>query len=213
MSRSRGFALLAVLWVTVALGALAAGAVAQARLDASATGERILAMRARWAAEGCLAASLGLLDSALGQRAALAPPPADTLHYANGTSCVTSAADPSERLDSPYSDGRLNLSAASEGALSALPGIGPEALRVIADARAWQRPLTGLDDLVRRLTPQARELLLAHYSELTGLTSFSPAALVLTVRGWLPSARTTATIEVLVVGAGARAAVVRRRMW
>jgi len=244
MTRSRGFALLAVLWVTVALGALAAGAVARARLDASSTGERILAMRGRWAAEGCLAATLANLEAALHEHASLALLAADTLVYANGVRCATEGYDPATRLNldtlgaairarfdsalaargdtdaaaraefvTPYGDGRINLNSASEAVLAVLPGMGPEALRIMAEARAWHRPLTDLNDLSSRLSPPARDLLLAHYSDLVALTTFRPSALVLTARGWADGSRPASTIEVLVVAAGARAAIVRRRMW
>src|SRR5579859_2777284 len=215
MTRSRGFALLAVLWVTVALGALAAGAVARARHDASGTGERILAMRARWAAEGCLAATLSKLEAVLRGHAKLAIPEPDTLAYANGVRCTTEAYDPASRLNldtlggtisarfdsvlaargdsaavigsdlvTTYGDGRINVNAAPEPVLAVLPGIGPEALRIMAEARSWHRPLADLNDLSRRLSPPARDLLIANYSELITRTTFRTSALVLTAQGW-----------------------------
>lgn len=244
MTRSRGFALLAVLWVTVALGVLAAGAVARARLDASSTGERILAMRARWAAEGCLAATLARLEAALHAHTSLAIPEPDTLTYANGVLCATEAYDPATRLNldtlgpairarfdsilaargdtdaavsaelfTPYGDGRINLNTGPDVVIAALPGIGPEALRVVAEASATHRPLTDLNDLTSRLSPPARDLLLARYSELLALTTFQTNALVLTASAWTDGSPPAGRIEVLVVAAGDRAAVVRRRMW
>ena len=52
MSR-RGFALIAVLWVVVGAGALAAAALTTARLGSSVSRNRILLLRARWAREAC----------------------------------------------------------------------------------------------------------------------------------------------------------------
>lgn len=216
MIRRRGFALLAVLWVVVALGALAAGAVARARFDASATGDRVILMRTRWAAEGCLTVALSRLDETLKRHQPLASPVEDTLHFANGAACTVTSLDPDARQDSSvtrYGDGRVNVNAAPDAALGALPGIGAEALRVIAEARTWHRPLADLFDLTGRLSPPAREQLLARYADLLPLTSFHTSALVLTARGWTEGSRPASTIEVLVVSAGERAAVVRRRMF
>jgi type II secretory pathway component PulK len=213
MNHGRGFALLAVLWVTVALGALVAGTVSRAQLDASVTGASIVRMRTRWAAEGCLATALSRLEDSLRSRAPLAPPRRDTLVYANGTSCTTSADDPSASLDSRYNDGRLNLNTASDDALRALPGLGDEALRVIAEARAWHRPLRDLNDLTSRLAPPARAQMLGSYSELLSRTTFQISSLALTASAWVEGSPPASRIEVLVVAAGDRVAVVRRRMW
>jgi type II secretory pathway component PulK len=240
----RGFALLAVLWLVVALGALAAGATLHARADAAVTGDRVLAMRGRWAAEGCLVVALARLDGALRARRAFAPPALDTLTFANGARCEAQAIDPGTRLrrdsvgagiigrlDSllaargdtsapardtlltEYGDGRVNVNAAPAVVLAALPGFGPEALRFMREARAWGRPLTDLGALAWQLSPSARNALLEHYGELAGLTTFATTSLVITARGWVDGNRPSATIEVLVVNAGTRAAVVRRRMW
>jgi hypothetical protein len=242
MSARRGYALLAVLWVVVAIAALAAGAVDRARADASVTGDRVARMRARWAAEGCLAVVQARMDGALAAGQPFGAPGTDTLHFADGAACHAEYLDPAARLtrdstsaavaarlDSAliaigldttladtfftrYGDGRITLNAAPSAIISLLPGIGPEALRVIGTARAWNRPINDLPDLAARLSPPARALLWEHYGELTGLTSFRSTALVVTSRGWLDGSRGARAIEVLVVNGGSRAAIVRRSM-
>jgi type II secretory pathway component PulK len=230
MTNRRGFALLAVLWVVVALAALAAGAVERARAEASVTGDRVARMRARWAAEGCLALAQERIEAALISAGTLQAPSADTLYFANGARCVAEVYDTGARLNidsaapamkaglddsllTPYGDGRLNVNAAPPAVLATLPGFGAETLRVIADERAWRRPFTGLEDLTRRLSPPARAALLAHYGELSALTAFRTTALVVTARGWVAGTRSTLSIQTLIVNGGNRAALVRRRMW
>jgi len=99
MNGRNGFALLAVLWVVVALAAVAAGAVELARADAAVTGDRTRLMRGRWAAEACLAVAQSRMEAALRDGAAFAPPPLDTLSFANGARCATVAFDPAARLN------------------------------------------------------------------------------------------------------------------
>ena len=239
----RGFALLAVLWVVVALTALAAGAVERARADAAATGDHVARMRARWAAEGCLAVTLSRIETALRAGQGLAIPATDTLYYANGARCLVEGHDPGARFNpdsatadrrtlfdsalaslgvtdqaaiavlvTSYGDGRININAAPPAVLASLLGLGPEALRIIEAARAWRRPLVGLEDLASRLSPASRASLLAHFGELAASSTFQTGALVLTARGWTAASRASASVEVLVVSGDRRAAIVRRRM-
>jgi type II secretory pathway component PulK len=118
MSR-RGFALLAVLWVTVALAALAAGTVAAAREGQDGTTRRITLVRARWAAEGCLAAAHAELEAAVRAQRALRAPPADTIAFANEARCTVEALDPSAHLHAdsagPALLARLDSALASVG--------------------------------------------------------------------------------------------------
>jgi type II secretory pathway component PulK len=186
MTARRGFALLAVLWVVVAIAALAAGAVEHARADATVTGGSVARMRARWAAEGCLAVTQARMDATLSAGQPFSASFRDTLHFADGAACRAEDLDPtarilrdstsaaiSRRLDSAliasgldtaqsdtfftrYGDGRINLNAAPAAVIGLLPGIGPEALRVIATARSWNRPINDLPDLAARLSAAAR---------------------------------------------------------
>ena len=240
--RRRGFALIAVLWVVVALASLTAGAVSRARADASLTGKSVAQFRGRWAAEACLAVAHNRIEVLFRSSRMLAKPPVDTLAFANGTRCTVEAVDPgtralrdslgpwlTARLDSilaaqmadpgtlftSYGDGRLNVNTAPPVLLSALPGIGSEALREISNARAWDRPITDLDDLSGRLSAAGRSVLNRGYGNLSRRLSFNPSALVVTSTGWSEGAATPTelTIQVLFANAGVRAALVQRSMW
>jgi len=243
MSGARGFALLAVLWVVVALGALTAGALAHARSGAALGGERIGRMRARWAAEGCAAVAVAQIARRLRAGSPLASPPADTLHYANGATCSVAAHDPggranrdsapglAARLDSSlgalgaraaiardtlfttYGDGRINVNVAAEAVLAALPGFTPEAMRIVLEARAWDRPLRDPDDLLARVSPRARQEIVSHLPELLQVIAFRPAGLVVAAAGWSGEPGRGATVELFVVPSDGGAVVVRRRLW
>jgi len=99
MRGHRGFALLAVLWVTVALATLTAGAAAHARAGQDETGGRIAWRMGHWAAEGCLAAAHAVLEAAQRRGEPFAALPADTVAFANGATCTVEALDPSARLN------------------------------------------------------------------------------------------------------------------
>jgi type II secretory pathway component PulK len=110
--------------------------------------------------------------------------------------------------------GRVVLPRAPLAVIAALPGIGEEAIARIAERRlheAWPRDLVALG---AEVSPVARAALLAHYAELSRLTTAEPDAWIVTSRardGSSPAV--TAAIEVRLVRAGTRAAIVRRRSW
>jgi type II secretory pathway component PulK len=91
--RRRGFALLAVLWVIVSAGLVAGAALATARLGSSASRNRILLLRSRWAREAC--AEVLLARYAQDPRARRL----DTLDLGGGAWCRAEAHDPDSRLD------------------------------------------------------------------------------------------------------------------
>jgi type II secretory pathway component PulK len=244
MSGRRGFALLAVLWVTVALASLVAGAAAHARAGTDGATARITSVGARWAADGCLAAAHAALEAALRRGEPFVAPTADTIAFANGVTCTVEALDPSARLhadsasasqlallDSALAaqgrdpavergayvthdgDGRLNLNTAPPEVLATLPGIGAEALRVIAYERTWGRTIADIGGLAGRLSPGAREALFAQLPELMPVVTFRTGALVLRAEGWRGGDRAGAVVEEVVVPAGGRVATVQRRLW
>jgi type II secretory pathway component PulK len=110
-------------------------------------------------------------------------------------------------------DGRINLNTAPPAVLATLPGFGLEAVRVVLERRAWGEHLSDLFQVISRLSPPAREAVLSRYGELLRRVAFAPSMLVVTAEGWVEGAIPRATVEALVVPAGTRAAVVRRRMW
>lgn len=243
MKRKRGFALLAVLWIVVALGGVTARLAADARLGSVAMTDRMLLVRARWAAEACLSVALARLEARLGTQAALTVN-ADTLPLANGTYCSATALDPGTRLlaDSTtismrlrldsvlrsrgdttavsredlltsYGDGRININAAPDAVLLSLPGMTDAAVRVVMAERTWGRPVLDASTLASRLPPTERALMLVHYPQLAGKVVYAPASLVVTSRGWSAGTVPVASVEILVVPVGNRIATIRRRAW
>ena len=214
MSR-RGFALLAVMWIVVALAALVAAAVEKARADNSASGDDIVLMRGRWAAEGCLAVARQRIEDSLAAGRGLRAVDVEPIEFANGVRCDVALADPGTMPPDSlgWSDGRLNVNAAPESLLAVLPGLGAEALRAIEESREWRRPFADIGDLAARLSPSGRGALFDRYSELLPRVTFAPASLVLRATGWRDGSHATAHVDELIVSGGSRAAVVRRRMY
>lgn len=118
-------------------------------------------------------------------------------------------------LDSVMSvePGRVSLTHAPLAVIAALPGIGAEALGRIAEQRARGAPASDMTDLVSQLSPSARERVLARYSDLVHVATLEPDAWILQARASVGSPPITVVIEVRLVRAGDRAAIVRRRMW
>lgn len=96
MTMRRGFALVAVLWVVVALSGMALAATSRAQVGAAAAGDRILAVRGRWAAEACLAASHAELDERARAGRPLQPLLLDTIALADGSRCAVDVIDSTE---------------------------------------------------------------------------------------------------------------------
>jgi type II secretory pathway component PulK len=108
--------------------------------------------------------------------------------------------------------GRVYLTRAPLHVLAALPGFGVEVLAEIAERRTVGIPVADLLDLGARLSPAARDALIGRYAELVRLTTMSPDA-------WIATSEATdgsppeATVELRLVHADRRAAIVRRRSW
>ena len=98
MSTQRGFALVAVLWVVVALAGLALTASSRAQVGAAGAESRVLAVRGRWAAEACLAAA----HARLNERAVRGEPfialPPDTIALRDGSRCAAEMADSADQV-------------------------------------------------------------------------------------------------------------------
>jgi len=108
---------------------------------------------------------------------------------------------------------RIWLERAPLPVIAALPGMSAQALTVIAERRQFGRAVGELAALADDLGGAARALLLAHYAELAGLTTNSPEAWTITACATVDEVKSAACVEVGLVRAGARAAVVRRRSW
>ena len=109
--------------------------------------------------------------------------------------------------------GRILFARAPLAVLAALPGFGEEALARIAERRARGAPLADPLALAAELSPEGRASIVSRYAELAGLTTSEPDAWIVTSRGHDDGSPLTAAIEVRLVRAGTRAAIVRRREW
>lgn len=142
----RGFALLAALWLTVALAIVAAAGLSVGRIGLTTTQNRQALLRAGWAAEACLA----ILEAQYTEHSSVRR--LDTTDLGQGTWCTA-------RLDEPAA--RLNVNLASREQLSALLGGEELADTIIARREQARSPdpaaladLPGFDSAtVARLIP------------------------------------------------------------
>lgn len=109
--------------------------------------------------------------------------------------------------------GHVLLDRAPLAVIASLPGFTPEAVARLARVRDETGRAPELAALADALSPGARDPLLRSYQELATTTAAEPDAWIVTARGHAGAPPLTAAVEVRLVRAGARAAVVRRRSW
>ncbi len=107
--------------------------------------------------------------------------------------------------------GRIDLGHAPLLVLGALPGFGSEAVARVAEERLRGAAPADLLSLAARLSPNARSMLVSRYADLARLTVVEPDAWLLTSRARAGEPAITAVVELRLVRAGSRAAIVRRR--
>lgn len=110
-------------------------------------------------------------------------------------------------------DGRINLNAAPEPVLAALPGLGPEALWVVRDARRRGLFFANLFELALRLSPAARTELQESMSEIMRLVVFEPQQIEVTVIGRFAGLGVRVGYRAVYVRAGERVALLKRSRW
>jgi len=237
--RSRGFALIAVLWVVAGLAALVGTGMLGTRLDAMATENRISLERSRWSAEACLSVAMQRQDSLARARESFGAPSGFRMELGNGTWCEIVSHEPGSRmhllassmemrarLDSIVTatsrlpvdsflttdgDGRVDINAAAFEVLTALPGLGPDGARAVVDARRFRRRIQSVGELSSLLPAHVRDSLGARSTEFQNITSFAASSLVLAAIGKDSRAPPATVIEVVIVPVGDRVAVIRRR--
>ena len=155
-----------------------------------------------------------------------APPRNDRLAHADEVSRVrgfdrlsASMLRPGDSLATLFTvePGRVVVDRASPAVLASLPGMTEETVARLIERRLREAPpLTDLLALGSELSIPSRDSLHRHYAELVQLTTLEPDAWIVTARSPPPSGDGTAgpsvTIEVRLVRAGFRAAIVRRRI-
>jgi general secretion pathway protein K len=109
--------------------------------------------------------------------------------------------------------GRVPLNKAPLSSLAALPGFGNEALSRMGEMRLRNEPISDLLAFSGRLSADARQELLAHYSELVRLTTVEPDAWILRARASSGTPPVTAILELRLVRSGDRVGIARVREW
>jgi hypothetical protein len=206
----RGFALLAVLWIIIALGVLAITVSRTSyRALAGAQGEKDRVI-GRWSAEGCIARVRAVSDAVLAEdpsRAGERWQKLDSIVAADSASTLIGC-DITIRPD-----GRPVLARATVAELDSLPGMTPEAVAKIRQLQSLGAPLTDLVPVASALSPGARAVFDASYAELSRRVAIEPDVWVVRSRAHLGVPPTPVNVEVHLVRAGARAALIRWIEW
>lgn len=303
--RRRGFALLATLWVVIALAALGAAGSLAAHRAIDTSRNRVNLTRAAWRAEGCAEVARAVIDDALrgaasdpargaavwddldtlvAQSATIAqskcrihlaaagsrldinaadeemlralfrfatPSPneadsladalldwrdADTLPRAGGAESAWYVAR--HRLaprDGPFADrrelhrvrgferlsgvdslvdvepGRVAINHAPAAVVAALPGLSSESVSRLVLARQRGEHVRDLIALAGPMSADARARLMQRYAKLATVVTTEPDAWILTATSEAGQPAAAATLQLRLVRAGSRAAIVRRR--
>jgi len=105
--------------------------------------------------------------------------------------------------------GVINVNAAPQAVLAALPGMTEETVRIVMMHRSTG-PLPDADVLAGLLSPSARARLLASYPEFVRAVVFAPPQLVGVVTGGVGGTPITARVTLTTVPVAGRLAVIRR---
>ena len=105
--------------------------------------------------------------------------------------------------------GVINVNAAPQAVLAALPGVTEETVRILIMHRSTS-PLRDADAVAGLLSPSARASLLASYPEFVRATVFAPPQLVGVVTGGVRGTPITARVTLTTVPVAGRLAVIRR---
>ncbi|WP_420127343.1 general secretion pathway protein GspK [Longimicrobium sp.] len=109
--------------------------------------------------------------------------------------------------------GRVPLSHAPPAVLAALPGFGPEAVARLAELRMRGERVAELAAFTQSLSTGARDEAGRRFHELAGTAVTEPEAWIVRARGAVGAPPAVSVVEVRLVRAGSRAAIVRRRTW
>lgn len=109
--------------------------------------------------------------------------------------------------------GRVPLSHAPPAVLASLPGFTPEAVARLAEMRLRGEGVVDLAMFVAGLPAGARNAALSRFPDLAGAAVTQPEAWILTARGSAGVPPAVSVVEVRLVRAAERAAIVRRRTW
>lgn len=109
--------------------------------------------------------------------------------------------------------GRIAINHVPEEVLAILPGMSPEAVSRMLDLRSRGERVADLAVLAESLSPSGRAVMAHEFAVLARMTTVEPDAWILTSRVRSGHPTVTAVLELRLVRAGGRVAVVRRRSW
>ena len=109
--------------------------------------------------------------------------------------------------------GRVPLTYAPPAVVAALPGLGPEAAARLEEMRMRGDQVADLAAFAGSLPSGAREEAMRRYPDLVGAAVTEPEAWIVAARGAVGAPPAVSVVEVRLVRASQRAAVVRRRTW
>ena len=205
-----GFALLGVLWIIIGLSvvALAMGRVSWRAITTAQT-ERDRTV-GRWLADGCQARFRSAANESLSTDPTHAAAAWGTLDRAllDDHPPVLTGCDITMRTA-----GRVVLDRADASALDTLPGISLAAIAHILQFQQTGTAITNLVMIESILTPSAKQLLDTHYQDLLKETTTEPDVWVVRARAHAGPSGTPVNIEMRLVRAGTRVAVVRWIEW
>jgi type II secretory pathway component PulK len=84
-----------------------------------------------------------------------------------------------------FGTGQVNFNTAPRELLASLPGMGDEAVSIVLRAQASRTALRSLDEVVNRLSPGARALLVEGGGELAQRAAFDTREVVVEATGWV----------------------------
>lgn len=108
---------------------------------------------------------------------------------------------------------RVSLGHAPPPVLAALPGMQAETVAKLLELRALGQLPGDLLDLARGVSPEARDAFLSDYRRFSQLVTIDPDGWLLTATATRGHPALSVTLEILLVRAAGRAAIVRRRSW
>ena len=109
--------------------------------------------------------------------------------------------------------GRVPLTHGAPAVVAALPGLGPEAAARLVEMRMRGQRVAELAAFTGALSPGAREQAMRHFPALVGAAVAEPEAWIVRGRGAVGAPPAVSVLEVRLVRAADRTAVVRRRTW
>jgi type II secretory pathway component PulK len=107
---------------------------------------------------------------------------------------------------------RIDVNSAPPALLSALPGIGPEAVDWLLKRRAAGRSVVSTDELLAFLSPDGRRTLLSRFQDYSFMAAYAPAQVVFHLEGGIHGRTAVSASRITAIPLPSRLAVIRREV-